>query len=113
MRRALLIVSALVASPLLVVGCGSGDEEAEPVATTHVSMARSYVFEPSAIVVDAGANVTFTNDDNFTHTVQVDGQADHRVDRGDAISIRFDRPGTYHYVCTLHEKDMSGKVVVR
>jgi len=111
MRRLLLTATALISAPL-AAGCGSSDS-AEPVATTHVSMAKSYVYEPSRIVVDAGATVTWTNDDNFTHTVKVDGRADHEVDRGDSVSIRFDTPGTYHYVCTLHRKDMSGEVVVR
>jgi plastocyanin len=95
----------------LAAGCASS-EAAEPVATTHVSMAKSYRFEPSAISVRAGATVTWTNDDNFTHTVQVDGQDDHKVDRGDSVSITFAKPGTYHYVCTLHSKDMDGEVIV-
>ena len=76
-------------------------------------MAKSYVFEPRSIVVDAGRTVTWTYDDNFTHTVRVDGQDDRRVDRGGHVSIRFDKPGAYHYVCTLHRKDMSGEVIVR
>lgn len=28
-------------------------------------------------------------------------------------SAAFDRPGTYHYVSTLHRQDMDGEVVVR
>lgn len=112
MKCALLIASAFVAS-LLLAACGSSDDGGRPVATTHVSMAKSYVFEPRAIVVEAGSTVTWTNDDNFTHTVQVDGRPDRRVDRGDTVGIRFDTPGTYGYVCTLHENDMSGEVVVR
>ena len=58
-------------------------------------------------------NITWTNDDNFTHTVKVDGQADHKVERGASVSIAFDTPGTYHYVCTLHSQDMEGEVIVR
>ena len=50
-------------------------------------MAKSYRFEPKKIEVDAGSSVTWTNDDNFTHTVQVDGQDDHKVDRGKSVSI--------------------------
>ena len=56
--------------------------------------------------------VTWTNHDNFTHTVKVDGQADHKVGRGDSVSIRFAKAGTYHYVCTLHSQDMHGTVIV-
>ena len=35
------------------------------------------------------------------------------MERGESVSIRFDRPGTYRYVCTLHSHDMDGEVIVR
>jgi plastocyanin len=108
-RRAFTWAIPLV---LVAAGCGGGDDAA-PVATNEVSMAKSYRFDPKTITVDAGATVTWTNDDNFTHTVKVDGQDDHKVDRGDSVSITFDTPGTYHYVCTLHSKDMDGEVIVQ
>ena len=108
-----LLLPGIAAAVLAAAGCGGSDGGGEPVATTEVRMAKSYKFEPKAIVVDAGDTVTWTNDDNFTHTVQVDGQADHEVGRGESVSITFDEPGTYHYVCTLHERDMDGEVVVR
>ena len=107
-ERAALAVALVLAA----AGCGES-ESSEPVATTEVKMAESYVFEPKTIEIEAGQTVTWTNDDNFTHTVQVDGQEDHRVDRGDSVSIAFDTPGTYHYVCTLHRQDMDGDVIVR
>ena len=98
----------------MLVGAGCGESESsEPVATTDVSMAKSYVFEPKTIEIEAGQTVTWTNDDNFTHTVQVEGQEDHRVERGESVSIAFRDPGTYRYVCTLHRRDMDGEVIVR
>jgi plastocyanin len=106
-----VVLAAALAFVLVAAGCGES-ESSEPVATTEVSMAKSYVFEPKAIAIDAGQTVTWTNDDNFTHTVQVDGQEDHQVERGESVSIVFDEPGTYHYVCTLHSKDMEGEVIV-
>ena len=42
-----------------------------------------------------------------------DGQDDHEVSPGDSVSIEFDKPGTYHYVCRLHRHDMDGDVIVR
>ena len=102
----------LLALILLAAGCGSS-ESTKPVATTEVQMAKSYRFEPKAIEIDAGNTVTWTNNDNFTHTVKVDGQPDHKVGRGDSMSIRFDKAGTYHYVCTLHKRDMDGEVIVK
>jgi plastocyanin len=75
-------------------------------------MAKSYRFDPKTIRVGAGDRVTWTNEDNFTHTVQVDGQEDHKVERGESVSIAFPQAGTYHYVCTLHSQDMEGEVIV-
>jgi plastocyanin len=113
MGRLHIAVGAAAAALVLgLTGCGS-DESSEPVATTEVSMAKSYRFDPSTIEIDAGSTVTWTNDDNFTHTVQVDGQADNKVERGESVSIDFAEPGTYHYVCTLHRQDMDGEVIVR
>jgi plastocyanin len=110
MARFLLLAALLAA---LAAGCGGSGEPAAAVATTEVAMAKSYRFEPKAIEIEAGQTVTWTNEDNFTHTVQVDGQEDHKVERGESVSIAFARPGTYGYVCTLHRKDMDGEVVVR
>lgn len=101
-----------LAACLVVAGCG-GTETSEPVATTEVVMAKSYRFEPKAIVIDAGESVTWTNDDNFTHSVQLDGQEDHEVEPGESVTIEFDTRGTYHYVCRLHRQDMDGEVVVK
>jgi plastocyanin len=101
-----------LAMAVLAAGCGSAESSA-PVATTSVQMAKSYRFDPKVIDISAGQTVTWTNNDNFTHTVQVDGQDDHKVGRGDSVSITFDKPGTYHYICTLHSKDMDGTVIVK
>ena len=108
--RALAVLAALVG---LATACGGSGETSVPVKTTEVSMAKSYRFSPDVIEVDAGSTVTWTNDDNFTHTVHVDGQEDHEVGRGDSVAIPFETTGTYHYVCTLHSRDMDGEVVVR
>lgn len=111
-RRPLAAVLG-AAAVLVAVAAGCGSKESrEPVATDEVTMPRSYRFDPKVIRVDAGTTVTWTNEDNFTHTVQVDGQVDHEVERGESVSITFDTPGTYHYVCTLHRQDMDGEVIV-
>jgi plastocyanin len=101
----------MLVATVVAAGCG-GTGTSEPVATTKVSMAKSYRFDPNTIEINAGDTVTWTNNDNFTYTVKVDGQEDHKVGRGDSVSIKFDMPGRYHYVCTLHSKDMSGTVIV-
>jgi plastocyanin len=111
MRSVVLLV---LAAAFVAVGAGCGSSaDAAPVATTQVTMAKSYRFDPKDVEVDAGATVTWTNDDNFTHTVHVDGMEDHKVEPGDKVSISFPTAGTYHYVCTLHRRDMEGEVIVR
>ena len=78
-----------------------------------MTIAKSYRYDPERIEIQAGQTVTWTNEDNFTHTVQVDGQEDHEVERGGSVSITFDETGTYRYVCTLHRQDMEGEVIVK
>jgi plastocyanin len=104
-----LVTAAVVA---VAAGCGN-DGPSVAVKTNRITMVKSYRFSPDRIRVAAGSTVTWTNEDNFTHTVRIDGQADERVDRGKSVSIRFPKPGTYHYVCTLHSQDMSGEVIVQ
>ena len=111
-HRFLLPAAVVLAATVVAAGCG-GTGTSEPVATTKVSMAKSYRFDPKTIEIKAGDTVTWTNNDNFTHTVKVDGMDDHKVGRGDSVSIKFDKAGTYHYVCTLHSKDMHGTVIVK
>jgi plastocyanin len=111
--RLLLPAVAMLAATVFAAGCGGAGESSEPVATTEVKMVKSYRFDPKTIEIRAGETVTWTNEDNFTHTVEVDGQEDHKVDQGDSFEIKFDTPGTYHYVCTLHSKDMDGTVIVK
>jgi plastocyanin len=97
LTRFLLPLAAL--ATILVAGCG-GTDASEPVATNEVSMAKSYRVDPSVVEIRAG------------DTVQIDDQPDHKVGRGDSVSITFDKPGRYDYVCTLHSHDMHGQVIV-
>jgi plastocyanin len=81
-----------------------------------VRLPPSYKFEPAAIRVAAGATVTWTNADNFTHSVQFqDGglPADPlMMEPGEQATFTFDTPGTYAYRCSLHPQNMRGTVTV-
>jgi plastocyanin len=110
MTKVVLLLVAVAA--VFAAGCG-GSGTGEPVASTEVEMVKSYSFDPKVIEIEAGETVTWTNEDNFTHTVQVQGQEDHKVERGESVEITFDEPGTYDYVCTLHRQDMDGTVIVK
>jgi plastocyanin len=105
-----LIVAALAS-------CGGGAagraDDASPVATTTVELPKSYRFAPVAIVVPVGSTVTWTNHDDFTHNVTLpDGSPVLTMSPGASVSHVFDTAGTYDYMCSLHPKDMRGRVVV-
>jgi plastocyanin len=107
---------ALALSALMVLAaCGATAEakkDAEAVATNLVTMPKSYRFDPALITVPAGTTVTWTNTDNFTHSVRVAGGATQMVAPGESATFTFDTPGEYAYVCTLHAQNMKGKVIV-
>ena len=107
---AMIAVSAL--AMLLLAGCGGSTSASEPVETNQVDLPPSYKFEPKVIQVAAGTTVTWTNNDHFTHSVEMDGEPDHKIEPGDTVELTFDTPGEYKYVCTLHPHDMSGTVIV-
>ena len=109
--RTLLAVVAVVA----LAGCaGATAEAAEPVATSSVELPPSYRFEPEAITVPAGTEVTWTNTDNFTHSVRLldDGNLVLTMAPGDSASFTFDEPGLHRYDCSFHAIDMRGTVLV-
>ena len=113
-RIARLLVAAGLA--LALVGCGGGAgaaTQASPVATTAVDLPKSYTFVPAAIVVGSGSTVTWTNHDDFTHNVTLpDGTSPLTMRPGESATHTFDTAGTFDYLCSLHPKDMRGRVVV-
>lgn len=114
-KRRLLLLGQLVVAALallLLASCGGSTSASEPVETNQVDLPPSYKFEPKVIQVTAGTTVTWTNNDHFTHSVELDGEPDQKIEPGETVEITFDEPGEYDYVCTLHPHDMSGKVIV-
>lgn len=109
-------LTALVLLGVLIVGCSSTGATGSPVATDRVDLPPSYRFAPAAITVSAGATVTWTNDDHFTHSVQITSgglPADpHVMEPGQSTTVTFATPGTYTYQCHLHPQNMKGSVAV-
>jgi plastocyanin len=96
-----------------LAGC-SGAADTEPVATDRVDLPPSYRFEPENISVAAGTTVTWTNSDNFTHSVRLldDGNVVLTMAPGESATFTFDEPGLHRYDCSFHANDMSGTVEV-
>jgi plastocyanin len=75
---------------------------------------QEFMFTPTIITVSAGSQVTWLNMDDEPHTVVSDTGLFRSggIDTNESFSFKFDKPGTYHYTCSIHPK-MIGTVVVQ
>jgi plastocyanin len=96
----------------LAAACQAAEPTA-PVATNQVDLPRSYKFAPEDITVPADTEVTWTNHDNFTHSVRLlDSGEVQMMKPGESVSHTFTAAGLFRYDCSLHPKDMRGSVMV-
>jgi plastocyanin len=112
-RRLMLAVTAgLIA--LTISACGTGDaSERTPDSETNGPsvVIEDFAFDPESLTVKAGDSVTWTwNDGAVTHDVSGDDFESEVMSEG-TFSHRFDEPGTYDYVCSLHP-NMTGTIEV-
>ena len=100
----LLMISAAFA-PL---GAHAGAESAT------IVMAKDFMFAPTSLTVKAGSTVTWTNKDGEPHTVVSETGLfrSGALDTNESFSFRFDQPGTYRYVCSIHPR-MTGTIQVQ
>jgi plastocyanin len=105
------LLSALP-SPLPSTAAVAPESSAQPSNAIRIDV-ENFMFAPASMTVKAGATVTWTNMDQEPHTVMSpDGLfRSGALDTGDSFSFKFDKPGTYRYVCTIHPR-MIGTVVV-
>jgi plastocyanin len=94
---------------LAAAGCGAV-HAAEPIKIG----VKGFMFNPVTITVPAGSQVTWVNFDDEPHTVASDTGLFRSggLDTNETFSFKFDKPGTYHYTCSIHPK-MVGTVVVQ
>jgi plastocyanin len=83
-------------------------------AASTIVMAKDFMFAPTSLTIKSGSTVTWTNKDDEPHTVVSDAGLfrSGAMDTNESFSFRFDRPGTYHYVCSIHPR-MVGTIVVQ
>lgn len=95
----------------------------DPIPTVNVSnsakvlipngnsaQANTGFFLPLNLEVIRGTTVTWQNEDNIGHTVQSEDTHGNVITlfnsgilkTGDTFSYEFDKPGVYHYFCTIH-----------
>jgi plastocyanin len=97
-------ISLVAAAPLSAQG-----------ATTKTVHIKNIRFSPTVLKVSKGTTVRWTFEDARTpHNVTSKGstkfKSSHTQQSG-SYSVRFNKAGTYHYVCTIHF-NMKASIVV-
>jgi plastocyanin len=74
----------------------------------------NFKFNPAQMTVDKGTEVIWTNHDDIPHSIALPSLAvrSKAMDTDGTFAYRFEKTGTFFYVCGLHPF-MQGKVVVK
>lgn len=107
---------ALVAA---LVGCGgsAGARAAEapqthPVAATTVALQiKDFTYSPATLRVRHGQKIRVVNKDAAVHTITAKKFDSKNLKKGQSFTFSIAKPGTYRYICDLHQY-MTGKIVV-
>lgn len=80
---------------------------------TNTVVIKSFMFMPMTLTIPAGTTVTWQNLDGEPHTaVSIDGLfRSPALDENDTYSFKFDKAGTYKFLCSIHPQ-MRGTIVV-
>jgi plastocyanin len=75
---------------------------------------KDFMFMPTTLTVNAGAEVSWVNKDDEPHTVVSDAGLfrSGALDTDESFSFKFDKPGTYHFTCSIHPR-MVGTIIVK
>ena len=75
---------------------------------------KDFMFTPTTLTVNAGAQVSWVNKDDEPHTVVSDTGLfrSGALDTDESFSFKFDKPGTYHFTCSIHPR-MVGTIIVK
>ena len=108
-----LILSAVVAcAALAIVASGSSARSGSSHVTIAGSTDRSYHFMPKIVTIGKGQKVHWSWNSNAPHNVTFQKLGKHsKTGASESYSLKFNKPGTYHYLCTIH--DFKGKVIVK
>ena len=101
-------------APLSPQLAASATTAAAATASAVTVSIQDFKFSPQTLTVATGTTVTWRNLDDEPHTVRgVDEQVrSSALDQSESYSVKFDKPGTYKYGCSIHPK-MSGTIIVK
>lgn len=102
--------------PAVVLALSAGSAAAQPQQGVTV---QTFQFNPTPIEVPVGSKVTFTNQDDITHTVTSgtpesrDGKFAHQLaGKGATATVELTQRGVHPYFCERH-RSMRGEITVK
>ncbi|MEO5678249.1 MAG: cupredoxin domain-containing protein [Acidimicrobiales bacterium] len=106
----------LVAMAAVLAGCATTagappPPPATPAVDDVVVRLVGLDFAPATVRIPVGGRVLWQWTDSVVHNVTSPDFASSKNLGGGSYAVRFDRPGTFPYECTLHAR-MTGTVVV-
>ena len=119
-KLAFLTLAVLVGAAVMIAGCTSystpspsSSPQTSTASQNSIAM-KGLAFNPLALTISKGANVTWTNDDSTTHTVTSDTGAfeSGNLSPGNSFTRQFNDTGTFPYHCTIHPS-MKGTITVQ
>lgn len=121
---AILVVPALIVGSFYVMSLAPAPSMAASAAEAAAPGSKStadptisiheFMFSPTSMTITAGTTVHWKNLDPEPHTIRsVDATfKSDALDENDTFAFKFDKPGTYRYVCSIHPQ-MLGTIVVK
>jgi plastocyanin len=115
-------VVLVLAGALLLASCSGGSggsghpaaSKSTSASSDHITISN-FMFSPMSDEVAPGATVSVTNSDGVTHTLSATGGQFNTGQIGSHQTKTFrapSTPGTYHYICQIHQY-MMGTIVVK
>jgi plastocyanin len=96
----------LLAAPLVGAGTAGVAGASAPLAKAVITI-KNFMFSPMSVTVKPGAKITVTNKDSATHTLTAMGSGHFNTgnitDNHSKTITAPTKPGTYHYICNIHQ----------
>jgi plastocyanin len=122
-RHRWLILCSLIVVTSGACGGGSGDKKEQGAKTANSGTVSGepaiqiqlFQFKPPSLTVKAGTRVTWRNEDTAVHSIKDTSPLATPVSpdlgKGATFSITYGEPGSYSYICGIHQY-MTGSVTV-
>lgn len=110
MKKSLIVI--LVSVLFLVSGCYQQQTQTSDSSIPNTITIDSFAFNPQELTINVNTEVSWTNNQDISHTVISQGLFESPVlKKGDTFKFKFTEAGTYDYHCSIHPS-MKGKVIV-